>query len=419
VAGQDHVAFVGARVIDGVADRPRLGDVVVVDGGVIRAIGPADHPSVVRAMAGARVVKCEGKTLLPGLIDCHVHVSLRGQAFGPALAAEPPEVTALNAAANARELLCRGVTTVRDVGSKDRVAIALRDAVARGDLPGPRIVASGQLIAMTGGHGDLIARQADGPEEVRRAAREQIRAGADWIKVMASGGVLKVGEEPGSPELSEEEMRAAVIEAKNHNKPVAAHAHGTQAIKNAVLAGVDSVEHGTYLDDETIELMASRGVALCPTFWVYQRMASAGEGTPLTPYVIAKSREVWEAKQEPFRRALRAGIRVVAGTDGGSPAMPHGFVADEVQLLADAGMSPMAAIKAATSAAADLLGVGHLVGRVAEGLRADLILVGGDPVADLSCLGRVRLVMADGRIAGGADGGAELPLEVSRWGVLP
>ncbi|MEW6217155.1 MAG: amidohydrolase family protein [Candidatus Bipolaricaulota bacterium] len=394
--GDQRFVISGAMMIDGIRDVAVEDEVVVVEEGRVSAVGRADSPGVRPLLQGAKILDGGGMTLLPGLIDCHVHLCMRG-VYGPALVLEPPGTTALNAAFNAQRQLIHGVTTVRDVGGQHFVDIALRDAIAGGDIVGPRVIASGHYIAMTGGHGYLTARQADGVAEVTKATREQIRAGADWIKLMASGGQLRRDENPTDPELSAEELRAAITEARNHNKPVAVHEHGSTNLLQTLLAGVSTVEHGTYLSDEVIAVMAERGIALCPTFLPYSLQANNTSGRQ-PPWRVARAKKLWEDKLANFQRALQGGVRVVAGSDS-CLTVSHGEGVREIAWLAEAGMTPIEAIKAATSVAADVLLLGDVIGRIKEGLAADLILVKGNPLEDLSTLASPpHMVMQAGRV---------------------
>jgi imidazolonepropionase-like amidohydrolase len=384
------VAYRAARVFDGTSEGVIEDGAVVVVDGRIASVGPA------RGLP-PNTVDLGDATLMPGLVDAHVHLVWDASA-------EPHEVveresralTVLRCARNAALHLRAGVTTVRDVGSADGLAVEIGRAVELGILSGPRVVAAGRAIAMTGGHGWFLGREADGPDAVRRAAREEIKAGASCIKLKASGGVYGHAEEPGSPQLTVEEMRPAVEEAHKAGRKAAAHAYSVEAINNALEAGVDSVEHGSFLDRETVGRMREQGTYLVPTMSVYAAMAEKGPGLGSPEYITRKTAEVLEAGGEAFRLALEAGVPVAAGTDCGAPGHPHGTLPEELRLMVEAGATPQQALRFGTSAAAELLGLGDEVGALEPGKRADLLAVAGDPTLDILALGEVRLVLRDG-----------------------
>jgi imidazolonepropionase-like amidohydrolase len=386
------VAYRAARLFDGVSEQVIEDGAVVVEDGRIASVVPArDLPSDVE------VVALGDATLLPGLIDAHVHLVWSASA-------EPHEVveresqalTVLRCAKNAALHLRAGVTTVRDVGATDGLSIDVARAVALGVLPGPRVVAAGRAIAMTGGHGWFLGREADGAEAVRHAVRSELKAGATCIKLMASGGVYGHAEEPGSPQLTVEEMRAGVEEAHKAGRKVAAHAYSVEAIGNALEAGVDSIEHGSFIDRATAERMREQGTYLVPTLSVYQAMSNKGPELGAPEYIQRKTAEVLEASREAFRRARAAGVKIAAGTDCGAPGHPHGTLPEELRLMVELGATPFEVLRYGTSAAADLLGLAKEVGTLEPGKKADLLAVGGDPLHDIRALREVRLVLRDG-----------------------
>jgi imidazolonepropionase-like amidohydrolase len=386
------VAYRATRVFDGVSEQVIEDGAVLVEDGRIALVGPTrDLPSNVE------VVDLGDTTLLPGLIDAHVHLVWSASA-------EPHEVveresralTVLRCAANIGLHLRAGVTTVRDVGATDGLSVDVARAVELGVVAGPRVVAAGRAIAMTGGHGWFIGREADGAEAVRRAAREEMKAGATCIKLMASGGVYGHAEEPGSPQLSVEEMEAGVEEAHKAGRRVAAHAYSVEAINNALDAGVDSIEHGSFIDRTTAERMREQGTYLVPTLSVYQAMSDKGPKLGAPEYVRRKTAEVFEASREAFRLAHEVGVPIAAGTDCGAPGHPHGTLPEELRLMVEAGAVPAEALRYGTSAAADLLGLAEEVGTLETGKRADLLAVAGDPLHDIRALREVRLVLRDG-----------------------
>ena len=391
-------AYGAARVFDGVSEAPIEEGAVLVEDGSIVSVGPAgDLP------AGAEKVDLGDATILPGLVDAHVHLVWSASA-------EPHEVvgresralTALRCADNAALHLRAGVTTVRDVGATGGLSVDVARAVELGVLAGPRVVAAGRAIAMTGGHGWFLGREADGADAVRRAAREEIKAGATCIKLMASGGVYGHAEEPGSPQLTVEELRAAVEEAHKAGLRVAAHAYSVAAIGNALDAGVDSIEHGSFLDRGTAVRMRDSETYLVPTMSVYAAMSEKGQGLGVPDYVTRKTAEVLDASREAFRLALSVGVPVAAGTDCGAPGHPHGTLPEELGLMVEAGASPRQALISGTSAAARLLGLEGELGSLEPGKRADLLAVEGDPLRDIGALEGVRLVLRGGvEVAGG------------------
>lgn len=383
----------GARVLDGTGAPPLSDRAVVVEGDAIVEVGAAG--------AGGPGTRLDlgGRCLLPGLVNCHVHLCLTGDADPVRLmAGEPVALTALRAALHGRATVEAGVTTVRDLGGREYAELAVRQAIRAGLIPGPRILAAGKVICMTGGHGAWIGREADGPDEVRKAAREQLKAGADLIKVIATGGVMTPGVEPGAAQLGLDELRAAVAEARKAGRRVAAHAQGSQGIADAVSAGVASVEHGIFLTEEIVARMRAAGTALVPTLVAAERIATAPPEAGVPPWMIAKSQAVAASHVLSFQLAHRAGVTIAAGSDAGTPLNPHGSLLPELRLMAKHGMAPPECVRAATSTAAGVLGLGDRLGRIAPGYAADLLAVDGDPTDDLDALGQVVLVVAQGRL---------------------
>ncbi len=377
-------AFCGMNLINCRGDEPIQDAVVLVDEGRIVGSGRREEVAVPRE---AEVIDLSGKTLLPGLIDAHVHCIL--DATGDPMAnlmGESPAVWALKGARHLRATLEAGVTYIRDVGGMEHVDIDLRDAVASGLIVGPIMQVAAHVITMTGGHGHAIGREADGVGEVARAAREQLKAGADLIKVIATGGVMTPGVEPGSAQMSEEEMAVAVREAHNAGRRVATHAQGTEGIKNSIRAGVDSVEHGIFLDEEAIEMMREGGVYLVPTLVAPYWIVEAGVEQGIPDYAVRKASSVMESHRASFRLALEAGVKIAMGTDAGTPFNCHGQNAYELKLMVEAGMTPTEALHSATRVGAELLGVQDQVGTIEEGKRADMIVVDGDPLVDIDVM---------------------------------
>ena len=399
------VLLENATVIDGTG-RSFKG-YVHVEGPLLKRVGPGAAPAEVPASVAR--VDLTGKTVLPGMIDCHVHVCLDG---GPSpaqqISSETYAMTVLRAARNARRLVESGVTTVRDLGARccseplgpGGIAFNLRRAIAEGICVGPRILSAGLAIIMTGGHSHWMGKEADGPDGVRRAVRGELKEGADVIKFMATGGIATMtSTDRFAPQLTVEEMAAGVEEARKAGRRTAAHAESAAGIKNALAAGVDSIEHGTFLDDEALDLMQKRSVFYVPTYAVRRRVADDGEHAGVPPYILDLVKRVVDRHHTSLEKARAAGVRVALGTDAGASIFPHGDSAVELLELVGAGFAPMDAIRAATSNAAELLGLGDITGTLAEGKRADLVVLDGDPLANIRVLAdtrRIRAVLVDG-----------------------
>lgn len=355
------------------------------------------------SMPGARRIDCSGKFIIPGLIDCHVHLTGSGDpAELNAARTTPLAQRAWRAETYARATLHAGFTTVRDLGAADRLNIEMAHAVAAGLIEGPRILAAGLGVTMTGGHGHgFLATEADGADAVRKAVREQLRAGATAIKLFASGGVMTPGVDPRSPSFTEEELRAGVEEAHKAFRPVGAHAQATDGIKNAIRAGVDSIEHGVWLDDEAIEMMRERGTYLVATLTAPYQIAHRGLEAGIPSYMVDKGWQVLESHQDSFRRALQAGVRIAMGTDQGTPVNKPGENAQELLQMTALGMSSGAALMAATAWAAGLLRIEGEAGSISGGLAADLVVLDGDPLENIGVLTNqraIRAVIQAGRI---------------------
>ena len=393
----DTLVLSGARIIDGAGTEPVRGRSVVVEKGIIAAV-----VEDARAPRG-NGVDLAGHTLLPGLINCHVHLCLGAEAdpVRP-LREEPLGLTAIKALLRARETARAGVTTVRDLGGREYVEIAVRRAIQEGLIDGPRILAAGRPVCMTGGHGHWLAREADGPDDARKAVREQLKAGADVIKIIATGGVMTPGVEPGSPQLTLEEMRAAIEEARKAGRRTAAHAMASSGISDAIAAGITSIEHGIYLTEEIVAHMRRDGTFLVPTLNAPAAIASGGLAAGIPDFMVRKSEVVVPAHVASFQLAHRAGVRIAAGADSGTPLNFHGSLLPELTLMVKYGMTPLEAIRAATVTAADCLGLGEVTGRVAPGYAADLIAVAGDPAERIEALADLKLVLVSGRVLIGA-----------------
>jgi len=375
------------------ASAPVSNGAVLVEDGRIRAAGP--RARVQKLAKGAVEIDASRNTVMPGMINLHAHLdSDCGPEFMAFITMLDEQTSVLLAADSARRTLLAGVTTVRDLGNKFAAAIAVRDAIVRGWIPGPRIVAAGKLVCMTGGHGWFLGHESDGPNEMRKAVRLNLKRGADCIKVIATGGVLSPGVEVGSSQLDEDELEVAVAEAHKAGRRVAAHAIGNAGIKNALRAGVDTIEHGCYLDDEALRLFQKTGATYVPTLCAPHFLHENLDKLPA--YVVRKTTEVYEAHRESFKRALKRNIPIVTGTDAGTPFNHHAAFAVELELMVKLGMSAEHALRAATSGAAEALGLSNELGTLSAGKSADLIAVDGDPRKDIRALARVRGVMTRG-----------------------
>jgi imidazolonepropionase-like amidohydrolase len=353
-----------------------------------------------RGGSAATRIDAADATLLPGLIDCHVHFAMSGGPDWLTEMRDPYATSCWRAAVHARNTLQAGFTTVRTLGGRDGADPALRDAQAAGLVEGPRIVATNMVICMTGGHGAWIGREADGPDDVRKAVREQLKAGADCIKLIATGGVMTPGVEPGAQQLTEDELRAGVEEAHKAGRTTAAHAHGSDGIKAAVRAGIDSIEHGSFMTDETIRLMKERGTAFSVTLCSSEGFFNAPPGG-VADWAMTKAMRVRAAMDDSFRRAYQAGVKLVLGTDAGTPYNRHGENARELALMVKLGADPLDALRAGTRNGAELLGKVEQIGSIEPGKLADLVLCRGDVLADVGRLcspDNIRLVVQGGRI---------------------
>lgn len=380
-----QILIMGATVFTGAGAALESGAVLLTDGritAVEREIvpGPETH-----------VIEARGQFLMAGLIDAHSHLALPDVPERP----EPHPDTPFLAARAAHAKLSAGVTTVRDVGGNNHVDVALKRAIDRGDVVGPRMLVAGKPVAATGGHIWYWAREADGPEEVRKAVREQIKAGADLIKIMLSGGAANVGERPDRMQLKEDEIRAAVTEATSSGRRVAAHALPSRAIQIAADAGVSSIEHGAFLDEQGIDALVRNGTYLVPTQAVYQRIADNVDGWSEEKARAAQA--IVDRKVPVLRKAIEAGVNIGIGTDSGRH-FPSNEIAGELIALNQAGMGTEPALLAATRGNAELLGLEDEIGTIEVGKRADLVLLAGDPRRDLGRVRDVELVVRDGRV---------------------
>jgi imidazolonepropionase-like amidohydrolase len=378
------------------------GQTILIEDGKIANVG---GQAAVKIPAGTTVIDLPNATILPGLIDAHTHLTMDPKFGYEELGISVPR-EALTGAKNARVTLQAGFTTVRNVAANGYSDVALRDAINAGDVPGPRMLVSGPPLGITGGHADenllpfsYHAKSesiCDSPWTCRAQVRENIKYGADLIKIMASGGVLSKGDDPQASQFTLEEMKAIVDESHRLGRKVAAHAHGAQAILWASEAGVDSIEHGSYIDDVGIAEMNRDGTYLVPTLYLGDWMLENAAAIHLPDFLLVKAKAVIPAARKNIAHAFASGVRVAFGTD--AAVYPHGMNAHEFAVMVKLGLTPLQAIQAATLNAADLLGWSGKVGTLEPGAWADVIAVDGDPLQDVTVLQNVKFVMKGGEV---------------------
>jgi imidazolonepropionase-like amidohydrolase len=409
---EGRVVIRAGKLVDVDAGEVLADRAIVVRGDRIDTVVSADA-----APDADRVIDLSGSTLLPGLIDCHAHMIGEvetGHGYA-GLVMRTGAQEAFTGVRNARDTVMAGFTTVRDVGTfRAFVDVALRDAIDAGDVVGPRMLCAGAYVTCSGGGGDVTGLApdvdavvpvdlrfgvADSADEVRQRVRKILHGGADFIKMIATGAVLTEGTTPAAPEFSEAEIRAAVEEAALYGTVVAAHAHGAEGIKRAVRAGVRSIEHGSLMDDEAIEMMAAQGTYLVADIYFGDWIEEEGRRAGWSPDVLRKNEETTEAQRQGFTKAVKAGVKLAYGTDSGG--YPHAWVGKQFAYMVRHGMTPTESIRSATSVAAELLGWSDRVGSIAPGKLADLIAVPGDPTDDVSLLESVPFVMKGGTVLKG------------------
>ena len=386
-------------LFDGRSSRSKAG--VLIADGVVEWVGA--HARAPRTARAAEPIDGRGKTLTPGLIDCHVHLCYDGSAdfAAEARALTSDAVAALKVLRNAEENLRAGVTTVRDLGGRGSSVCDVAAAIERGEFRGPRMLAAGRALTITGGHGGSVgfAREVDGPDGVRLAVREEIRAGATAIKLIATGGVLTPGITADFTAFTQEELDAAVEEAHSWGRVVGAHAIGPEGIVQAVRAGVDSVEHGSMMDAAGARLMKERGTFHVPTISALRGIVDHADEVPA--YAVEKATAVTDLAREAFRRSVRTGVKVACGTDAGMPFNPHGNATEELVRMVEWGMTPLQAMRAATSSAAELLRLPD-VGAIRPGAAADLVLYDADPLEEIDAVRKPSAVWKAGELVAGA-----------------
>ncbi|HZK95877.1 MAG TPA: amidohydrolase family protein [Prolixibacteraceae bacterium] len=405
--GQSKIKAIKAgRLIDVVNGIVLTNQIILVDSTKIIEIG-----SAVTIPEDAEIIDLSNATVLPGLMDCHTHLSWQpGDNYYEDLFRKTPIDYAVLAPVYAKKTLEAGFTMVRDVGSTQLIDVSLRNAINAGKITGPRMLVSTFALGSTGGHTDLVGFNpdidwkgnkdftgvADGVDEIRKRVRNNIKWGADWIKFMASGGVLSEEETPGLPQYSFEEMKALCDEAHLWGRKVCAHAHGTEAIKLAIKAGVSSIEHGSLIDDEGIQLMKQKGVYLVADIYNDDYILAEYTKKGYPEKIINKERMIGKLQRENFQKAVNAGVKIAYGTDAG--VYPHGWNGKQFFYMVKYGLTPMQAIQSATINAADLIDWKEKTGSISKGKLADIIAVDSNPLDDVTILEHVKFVMKDGTV---------------------
>lgn len=383
--------FTNGNLVDVIGQTVLTGGSILVENGMIKEVGTS-----IAAPDGAKVVDLGGRTVLPGLFNCHVHMcSDAGTGAKETISDAAVTIRALK---NLKTLLNSGVTYIRDAGAPKYIDVDLHDAQLKGEILAPEMQTACRCICMTGGHGHDSGREADGPDDCRRAAREQLKAGANWIKVMATGGVMTKGVEPGSPQLTEEELRAAIEEAHKAGAKTFTHAQGMEGIKNALRAGVDSIEHGFFMDDWCFDFMKEHNVFFVPTlaapYWIKLKGTAAG----IPDYMVRKVEATIDAHQDTFRRAHKAGVKIALGTDAGTPFNAYDKTAMEAVLMVENGMTPMEAIQCGTINSAELLRVQDTHGSITPGKKAHFAIFEKNPLEDIHALLDCSMTVMNGEI---------------------
>jgi imidazolonepropionase-like amidohydrolase len=402
-----HVKVIkNAYLIDGIGKKPVKDSTIIIKGKVIEEVG-----KTIDAPKGAEVIDAEGKTVLPGLIDAHVHVCSNGDANVMSVMSYPPGLVQLFGAYNTAKTLEAGYTMIRDMGAPSGFALSLKKAIEMGIAKGPRIVAPGRIITMTGGHGDFylpsgmsyqdMSLVSDGPIETRRSARINLREGADFVKICTTGGVMSPTDPVDTPQYTVDEIAAVCDEASHVHKCVASHAHGPTGIMNALLGGVKSIEHGSIQTSETVKAMVEHDAIQVPTLTASYNIVTKGTAAGIPDWAVNKAKEIADYPPKSLMMCYRAGVKVAAGTDAGTPFNRHGENAKELELMVAAGLKPIEAITCATKVGAEACYLADKTGTLEKGKWADLIIVDGDPTVDIKMLqdkAKIRLVMKAGNV---------------------
>jgi imidazolonepropionase-like amidohydrolase len=395
-----------AYLVDGTGKKPIKDTTIVIKGNMMEDIG-----RTVDAPSGAQIIDAAGRTVMPGLIDAHVHICFNGDPNLLNTLNYPPGLIQLFGAQNASKTLDAGYTTIRDMGTPFGYALVLKKAIEMGIARGPHIVAPGRIISQTGGHADFylpcgityneMSLISDGPSETRRSARINLRDGVDFLKICTSGGVMSPSDPVDTPQFTVEEIKSVCEEANHVHKSVASHAHGPNGIMNAILGGVKSIEHGSIQTKETVKAMVEHGVFQVPTLTASWNIVQKGTAAGIPDWAVAKAKEIADYPPKSLMLCYRAGVKVAAGTDAGTPFNRHGENAKELELMVAAGLKPIEAITCATKIGAEACYLGAKTGTVEKGKWADLIVVDGDPTADVMLLqdkAKILLVMKAGAV---------------------
>ena len=383
--------FTNGNLVDVIGQTVLTGGSILVENGMIKEVGTS-----IAVPNGAKVVDLGGRTVLPGLFNCHVHMcSDAGTGAKETISDAAVTIRALK---NLKTLLNSGVTYIRDAGAPKYIDVDLHDAQLKGEILAPEMQTACRCICMTGGHGHDSGREADGPDDCRRAAREQLKAGANWIKVMATGGVMTKGVEPGSPQLTEEELRAAIEEAHKAGAKTFTHAQGMEGIKNALRAGVDSIEHGFFMDDWCFDFMKEHNVFFVPTlaapYWIKKYGTDAG----IPDYMVKKVEKTIDAHQDTFRRAHKAGVKIALGTDAGTPFNKYDMTGFECILMVENGLTPMEAIQCGTLIAAELMDGQDTHGSITPGKKANFAVFEKSPLEDIHAILDCSMTVLGGEV---------------------
>lgn len=388
-------AYVTKKLFDGIDNGYKENIAILVEDNLITELVRND-----KIPSDFDIIDLGDLHVMPGMFDCHVHLVWNGSSHPKSVMInESTEMTAVRTAEHARQALLNGVTTVRDVGGRSEHVFAVRDAIEDGIIRGSRVIASGNPVIMTGGHVHEFGLEIDGPDEARKGVREMAKRGADFIKVMASGGIYGKSEMPGQPQMTVEELEVIVEEAHNFGMKVAAHAEGKKGIINALKAGVDTIEHGNLMDEDIAKEMAKNGTYIVPTISTFYYKAAFNEELEGVPdYVLKKVKLIIDGSYKVLKYAKEFGIPIAAGTDDGATAMPHGALFYELELYVHCGLTPYEALLSATANAAKACDVDHELGTIEPGKKADFIGIVQDPLENISALREVDTVIKDGQI---------------------
>lgn len=400
MSANDIKVIFGGTLIDGTGAKPIENTVILIKGEKIDEI--TDVNSFSEPKEALYIFDARNKFILPGFIDCHTHIQLSEKQSELQIIKESVSLKTLRAASNAKKTVEAGFTSIRDVGAENLIDVGLRDAINEGLIVGPRMFVSGYKIMPTGADFPLYPPEVqiygretmDSPDEVRKAVRTLLARGVDIIKLMVTGRTFRKTSSPNSYALTLEEAKVAVCEAHNQNKKVAAHAHGSKGVKIALQAGCDSLEHGTILDNDDIELMRKNDIFLVPTLSYGTHVEELGDKSGLPDFIIKKAIDGLHHRLKSFEKALKAEVRIAMGSDAGMPFINHGENAFELTTMVKAGMTPMQAILSMTSSGAELLGIANEVGIISEGKIADIVIVGKNPLEDISILQKKKNILA-------------------------